>query len=132
VVAAALIIVAASRTSVIPLYAIRGRVTDARSGNPLPSQTVYIWSPDDASCAVVGGSGSPGYVVSAISAPDGTYGVYVTPGEYKARIATSAVGGIAYAPQWWRNRAGGAGAPCVAADVLKVNADATGVDFSLQ
>jgi hypothetical protein len=132
VVAPALVIVSAGRTSLIPLFAIRGRVTDARSGSPLSAQTVYIWKADDASCAVVGGAGSPGYVVSSISSPAGGYEVYVTAGDYKVRVATSPVGGVSFRPQWWKGKVAGPGAQCLAADVLKATADQTGIDFALQ
>ena len=130
-VANALVIVSPGRNTVLPLYAVRGRVTDARSGAGLPGQNVYVWKADDASCAVIGGSGSPGQVVTSITAPDGTYAMYVSPGDYKVRVATTAVGGVSYAAQWWRNKAGGPDAACRAADVANIAADMT-ADFALQ
>jgi hypothetical protein len=130
-VASALLIVSPGRNSIVPLYAIRGRVTDARSGAGLGSQNVYVWQPDDASCAAVGGAGSPGHVVGSITAPDGTYAMYVSPGDYKVRVATTPVGGVGYAPQWWRGKPSGADSACRAADIAKVAADTT-ADFALQ
>jgi hypothetical protein len=130
-VASALLIVSSGRNSVLPLYAVRGRVTDGRSGTGLPGQTVYVWKADDGSCAVIGGSGSPGNVVSAITAPDGTYAMYVSPGDYKVRIATTPVAGVSYAAQWWRGKPSGPDSACRAADVTKVTADTT-ADFALQ
>jgi hypothetical protein len=132
VVAPALMILSAARTSLLPLYAIRGRVTDAQTGGPLSGQSVFIWTSDESSCAIIGGAGSPGYVVSSITAPDGTYGVYVTAGDYKVRIRTAPVGGIAYTPQWWRSKPALTSAQCIAADVIPVSADATAIDFGLQ
>ena len=132
VVAPALLIVATARNSLIPLYAIRGRVTDARSGAPLPGQTMFVWQPDEASCAIIGGSGAPGYVVSSITAPDGTYGVYVTVGDYKVRVRTAAVTGVNYAPQWWRGKPASTAGQCAAADVITLNADLLAIDFALQ
>ncbi|MDQ2953214.1 MAG: hypothetical protein M3R54_13230 [Chloroflexota bacterium] len=132
VVAAALLIVSPSRNSLVPLYAIRGRATDARSGASLGGQTVFVWQPDEASCAVIGGSGSPGYVVSSITALDGTYSVYVTAGDYKVRVRTSPVGGITYAPQWWRGKPASTAGECAAADVVTLTADLLAIDFTLQ
>ena len=132
VVAPALLILSASRVSQVPLYAIRGRVTDAQTGAPLAGQSVFIWMPDESSCAIIGGSGSPGYVVSSITAPDGTYGVFVTRGDYKVRIRTAPVNGVTYGPRWWRDKPASTAAQCAAADIIQVSADATAIDFALQ
>lgn len=132
VVAPALLIVSATRNTLLPLYAIRGRVTDARSGGALPGQTVFIWNPDESSCAIIGGSGAPGYVVSAITATDGTYGVFVTAGDYKVRVRTAPVGSVTYAPQWWRGKPATTAGQCAAADVITMNADLIAIDFVLQ
>jgi hypothetical protein len=131
IVAPALLILSAGRASLLPLFAMRGRVTDAQTGIPLGGQSVFIWTADESSCAIIGGVGSPGYVVSSITAPDGTYGVYVTAGDYKVRVRTSPVGGFTYTPQWWRDKPALTSAHCVAADVIPVNADATAIDFAL-
>lgn len=131
VVAAALLIASPTRNSLIPLYAIRGHVTDARSGGALGGQTVFIWKPDESACAIIGGSSSPGYVVSSITATDGTYGVYVTAGDYKVRVRTAAAGQT-YAPQWWRGKPASTAGQCAAADVISVNTDLLAIDFALQ
>ena len=128
VVAPALLIVSATRNSLIPLYAIRGRVTDARSAGALGGQTVTVWKPDDVSCA----TGAPGGIVSAITAQDGTYGVHVTAGDYKVRVRTVAVAGVAYAPQWWRGKPASTAGQCAAADVISLTADLLAIDFTLQ
>jgi len=105
-------------------------VIDASSGAPLAGQSIFIWQPDESSCAIIGGSGSPGYVVSSITASDGTYLVHVTAGDYKVRVRTAPVGGIAYAPQWWRNKPASTAAQCAAADVVSVG-DEMVIDFAL-
>jgi hypothetical protein len=131
VVAPALLIVSATRNSLVPLYAIRGRITDARTGNGLPGQTIFVWLSDESSCAVIGGATSPGYVVSAITAADGTYAVYVTAGDYKVRVRTTSVGGVMYPPRWWRDKPASSAGQCAAADVLEVSVDASAIDFVL-
>ncbi|MFL5271686.1 MAG: hypothetical protein ACJ79E_06450 [Anaeromyxobacteraceae bacterium] len=130
VVAPTLVILSATRTSLVRLYAIRGSVTDASSGAPLAGQSIFIWQPDESSCAIIGGSGSPGYVVSSITGPDGTYLVHVTAGDYKVRVRTAPVAGVAYAPQWWRNKPASTAAQCAAADVVSVG-DEMVIDFAL-
>jgi hypothetical protein len=130
VVAPTYVILSAARTSLVRLYAIRGSITDASSGSPLAGQSIFIWQPDESACAIIGGSGSPGYVVSSITAPDGTYLVYVTAGDYKVRVRTAPVNGTEYAPQWWRNKPASTAAQCAAADIVSVN-DGTVVDFAL-
>jgi hypothetical protein len=128
VTAAALLITAAQRQSLIPLYAIRGIVTDARTGAALPGQTVFIWQPEESACSVLGGTESPGYVVSSTTGADGRYGVYVTPGDYKIRVrATSG-----YAPQWWSRKPANTAGQCAAADVVSVTGDTFQLDFPLQ
>jgi hypothetical protein len=130
VVAPTLVILSAARTALIPLYAIRGTVTDASTHAPLAGQTIFVWQPDESACAIIGGTGSSGYVVSSITATDGTYLVHVTAGDYKVRVRTAPVSGIGYAPQWWRNKPASTAGECAAADVVSVK-DATVIDFAL-
>ena len=118
VTAAALVISQASRQSIVPLYAIAGIITDARTGNAASGQTVTIWQPEASACASEAGA-----VVSSITGGDGTYRVWVTPGTYKIRVRTTA----AYAPQWWSSRL-----DCASATAVDVTGDTFQVSFRLQ
>jgi hypothetical protein len=118
VTAAALLISQASRQSLVPLYAIAGIVTNARTGAALSGQTVTIWQPDASACASEAGA-----VVSSITGADGTYRVWVTPGSYKIRVRASA----GYVPQWWSSRL-----DCASATAVAIDGDTFQVNFSLQ
>src|SRR3954470_23926198 len=102
VTAAALLISQSARQSVIPLYAIAGIISDAR-GNALAGQTVFIWQPEETACSVLGGSESPGYVVSSTTGPEGRYLMYVSPGSYKIRVRATP----GYGSQWWSGKPAG-------------------------
>jgi hypothetical protein len=126
VTAAALLISSAQRQSLIPLYAIAGIVTDTRSGAALSGQTVFVWQPEDSACAIIGGSESPGAVVSSTTGTDGKYQVWVTPGDYKIRLR-----GSGYASQWWSGKPASTSGDCAAADVVSVTGDTFQVNFRL-
>ncbi len=118
VTAAALFISQASRQSLIPLYAIAGIVTNARTGSALSGQTVAIWQPETSACASEAGA-----VVSSITGADGTYRVWVSPGSYKIRVRASA----GYVPQWWSSRL-----DCASATAVSIDGDTLQVNFQLQ
>lgn len=126
VTAAALLISQPTRQSLIPLYAIAGIISDGR-GSALSGQTVFIWQPEESACSVLGGSESPGYVVSSITGPDGRFIVYVTPGSYKIRVRAT----TGYASQWWSGKPAGSAGQCAAADVVTVTGDTLQVNFTL-
>ena len=127
VTAAALLISSAQRQSLVPLYVIAGIVSDASTGAALSGQTVFVWQPEDSACAVIGGTESPGYIVSSITGPDGKYAVYVTPGDYKIRLRATA----GYVSQWWGETATTRG-QCTGALVVTIDGDAFNVSFALR
>jgi hypothetical protein len=127
VTAAALVISSVQRQSIVPLYEIAGIVSDARTGAAVSGQTAFIWQPEDSACAVIGGTESPGYVVSSTTGTDGKYSVFVSPGDYKIRLR--AAGG--YVSQWWGETATTRG-QCTGALVVTIDGDAFNVNFALQ
>jgi hypothetical protein len=118
VTAAALLISQAARQSLVPLYAIAGIVTNARTSSALSGQTVAIWQPEASACASESGA-----VVTSVTGADGTYRVWVSPGTYKIRVRASA----GYVPQWWSSRL-----DCASATAVEITGDTFQVNFQLQ